>query len=65
MENSINCKSCYVDLKNVTAHELYDYVCEEMSFSKVIELYRLLSYKMHNLDDEPFDTISVAAYESK
>ena len=54
----------YVDLRNVTAHELYDLISSEMSFNDVIELYRLIDFKIHNLDDEPYDCISVAAYEN-
>ena len=60
----MECKNCYIDIKNISAHDLYNHLCEEMSFNDVIELYRLLNYKMHNLDDEPYDNISVAAYES-
>ena len=63
MDDSVN-NDYYVDLRNVTARELYDLICSEMSFNKVIELYRLINYKLNNLDDELISCISVAAYES-
>ena len=47
-----------VDIETISARELYDLICANMSFNRVIELYRLLQHKMTNLDDEPVYTIS-------
>lgn len=47
----------YVDLRNVTAHELYDLISSEMSFNDVIELYRLINCAFYNLDDKTYDEV--------
>ena len=56
MDDSVS-NDYYVDLRNVTPHELYDYICSEMSFNDVIELYRLFNYKINNLEDRLIDSL--------
>ena len=38
----------YYDIKKMSAQELYDVICAELSFNTVIELYDLLEYKIEH-----------------
>ena len=46
-----------VDLNAINIDDLYDMLCTELSFNEVIKLYKLLKYKIENLDDKPKETI--------
>lgn len=38
--------------------DLYDVLCNELSFDKMIELYKLIKHKMEFLADEPRNELS-------
>ncbi len=40
--------------KNINAKELYKFIKENMNFDEVVELYKLLHYKMEYLEDDSF-----------
>ena len=37
----------------MSADDLYEVLCKELSFNKMIELYKLIKHKMEFLDDKP------------
>ena len=45
-------KNAYV-VSNMSADDLYEILCKELSFNKMIELYKLIKHKMEFLNDEP------------
>ena len=47
----------------MSADDLYEVLCKELSFNKMIKLYKLIDYKMKYLDDEP--RMEIACYELK
>ena len=42
-----------IDLRVINVNDLYDKLCTVLSFNEVIKLYKLLKFKMENLEDEP------------
>ena len=50
-----------VDLNGISANDLYDKLCTVLNFNEVIKLYKLLKFKMENLEDEP----RITAYDYK
>lgn len=52
-----------IAVKKVSALDLYEVLCREMSFNNMIELYKLIQYKMTYLDDKCVDRCEVANYE--
>lgn len=52
----------YIDIKKIYVRDLYNTICNEMSFNQVVHLYSLLKHKMTYLDDEPY--CEVAVYEN-
>lgn len=49
-------KNAYV-VSMMDADDLYEVLCKELSFNKMIELYKLIKHKMEFLDDKPRMTI--------
>ena len=43
----------YYAVSELSAYKLYEVLCKELSFNTMIELYKLINYKMQFLDDEP------------
>lgn len=46
--------------------DLYDALCKELSFNKMVELYKLIKHKMEFLTDEPrneLSSIDLSLYE--
>lgn len=37
----------------MSADDLYEVLCKELSFNKMIELYKLIKHKIEFLDDKP------------
>lgn len=53
----------YYDIKNMSGREIYEALCRELSFNKMIELERLIQHKMNFLDDEVYDKCCCASDE--
>lgn len=51
MSNNEICMLVKPSEVNIT--DLYDFLTANVSFDKIIELYKLLKYKMEYLEDEP------------
>lgn len=45
-------KNAYV-VSIMSAYDLYEVLCKELNFNKMIELYKLIKHKMDFLNDEP------------
>ena len=45
-----------IDLRVISVNDLYNKLCTVLSFNEVIKLYKLLKFKMENLEDEPILT---------
>lgn len=50
----------YYEVSTMNAYDLYEVLCEEMSFGRMIELYKLIKHKMEYLNDEP--RMEIACY---
>lgn len=55
-------KNAYV-ISLMGANDLYETLCKELSFDKMIKLYKLIKHKMEFLDDEP--RMEIACYNLK
>ena len=55
-------KNAYV-VSMMTSRDLYDVLCEQLSFNTMIRLYKLLKHKMEALDDEPRNELTCCKYE--
>lgn len=47
-------KNAYV-ISGMSVDDLYEVLCKELNFNKMIELCKLIKHKMEFLDDEPKD----------
>lgn len=45
----------FYDIKGMSAREVYDILVNDLSFYKMIELYRLIKHKMEYLTDDMYD----------
>lgn len=43
----------FINQKEISAIDLYEVLCDNFTFYKMIELYKLIKHKMEFLDDEP------------
>ena len=43
----------YYEVSTMAARDLYDVLCKELSFNKMIELYKLIKHKTEFLGDKP------------
>lgn len=50
---SSNSDKTYYEVSTMTAYELYEVLCNKMSFGRMIELYKLIKHKIEYLNDEP------------
>jgi len=55
-------KNAYV-VSMMTSGDLYDVLCEQLSFNTMIRLYKLIKHKMEVLDDEPRNELTCCKYE--
>ena len=53
----------FINITYSSALEIYERLCTEMSFNKMIELYKLIQHKMTYLDDKVVDKCEVMRNE--
>ena len=46
--------------QKTNAIDLYNFIQRHLPFGTVIELYKLIKYKLINLDDEPYNYCNLA-----
>ena len=55
MENKKE-KPTFYAISEMSAIEIYNILCKELNFNKMIELHKLILYKVTYLEDEPILT---------
>ena len=44
-------------ISQMSPHDLYVVLCDELSFYKMIELYKFIQHKMQYLEDKIYDNV--------
>lgn len=55
-KNNTTLDNTYYAISEMDINHLYGVLCKELSFEKMIKLYKLINYKIHYLEDEPVMT---------